>query len=266
MGSGAIAAKRRVLWLGSPGRSQDTRGVDLESSLQLHQVTLGYLHSRGLSTRWWPAWPAAALNLQAQDVMVLALGHGNAAALQQVRQQEAQQAGTGAWVAPLPVVWMSAGDDVDEQVQALNAGADACIAWPVSPRELSLRLESLVRRAQGGRPAAPAQAAQAPHGVLRFGSWELDLDTRRLCAPTGLVVVLTLTEFRLLRAFLTQPRHVLSRDELLSHARGREVDVFDRSIDLLISRLRHKLDDDPREPRYIRTVRGVGYLFDAFGV
>jgi len=206
-----------------------------------------------------------------RDAVVLALGAGNAAALQALRDLEATVGGAPASasaLSPLPVVWVCETDDVNEQIQALEAGADLCVLWPISERDLAARLGALMRRS--GRPLQPsspnAASGPAAHGVWRFGEWMLDLATRRLNSPIGRVVVLTLAEFRLLRVFLARPRQVLTRDALLSHARGEGVEVFDRSVDLLVSRLRTKLDDSPQQPRYIHTVRGVGYLFDAFGV
>ena len=144
-----------------------------------------------------------------------------------------------------------------ERVIALESGADDAMAHPVEPRELLARLRALLRRT---RPVVPRERH------LRFGGWRLDLQTRQLHAATGLRVPLSHAEFRLLQTFLEHPGSVLGRDELMDLARGRSMQAFERSIDLLVSRLRAKLNDDPRDPRHIRTVRGVGYLFDIFGL
>ena len=152
----------------------------------------------------------------------------------------------------LPVLALLSVSEVLDRVLALELGADAVLAKPYQPddlRELRLRLQVLLRRSREERP-------------LHFGRWRLDAQTRRLHGPGGFSTALAPAEYRLLRAFLERPHSVLCRQELLDLARGRGAAGLERSIDLLISRLRHKLDDDAREPRLIRTVRGVGYLFD----
>ncbi|MET0519621.1 MAG: response regulator transcription factor [Burkholderiaceae bacterium] len=155
----------------------------------------------------------------------------------------------------LPIIAMLPGDDAFDRVLAFESGADVVIAKPVDARELRLRMQGLIGQAQ--------QAGNS----LRFGRWTLEAVTRRLCGPGGFSAPLSLAEYRLLRAFLERPQSVLRRAELLELARGEGQsgaggDALDRSVDLLISRLRHKLDDDARAPRLIRTVRGIGYLFD----
>ena len=97
--------------------------------------------------------------------------------------------------------------------------------------------------------------------MVRFDGWELHCVERHLRSPQGVVVPLSNAEFRLLCTFLRMPRRIFSRDQLMEQARGRAMDAFERSIDLLVSRLRTKLADDPRSPSMIRTVRGAGYLF-----
>lgn len=152
----------------------------------------------------------------------------------------------------LPVLALLSVSEVLDRVLALELGADAVLAKPYQPddlRELRLRLQVLLRRSREERP-------------LHFGRWRLDVQTRRLHGPGGFSTALAPAEYRLLRAFLERPHSVLCRQELLDLARGRGVHGLERSIDLLISRLRQKLDDDAREPRLIRTVRGVGYLFE----
>ncbi|MGE5384446.1 MAG: winged helix-turn-helix domain-containing protein, partial [Betaproteobacteria bacterium] len=95
---------------------------------------------------------------------------------------------------------------------------------------------------------------------IRFGEWLLDTVHRHLVSATGVVVALSGAEFRLLRVFLAHPNRVLNRDQLMELTQGKEADPLDRSIDLQVSRLRHRLGDDPREPRLIKTVRGEGYV------
>lgn len=184
----------------------------------------------------------------AQDAPQLLLFDGPSAldALRQARLQSGAPA----------LVLVPAGPAI-ERVIALESGADDAMAHPVEPRELLARLRALQRRT---RPAPRSER------VLRFGGWRLDLQARRLHTATGFSVPLSQAEFRLLQTFLEHPGSVLGRDELMDLARGRSIQAFERSIDLLVSRLRAKLHDDPRAPRHIRTVRGVGYLFDRFGI
>lgn len=154
----------------------------------------------------------------------------------------------------LVLVLLTASHAADRAV-ALELGADAVLDKPFHPGELRARVHALLRRA---RPTAIPSAS-----AVRFGDWELEPDTRTLVAPTGLQVPLSEAECALLQAFLEHPRSTLNRQQLLDMARGQGVQQLDRSIDLLVSRLRHKLDDDPRSPRLIHTVRGIGYLFHA---
>jgi two-component system OmpR family response regulator len=109
--------------------------------------------------------------------------------------------------------------------------------------------------------AAVAAGSDHRSSVLAFAGWRLDLDKRELLSPEGVLVPLSGGEFELLAALATHPQRVLSRDQLLDLARGRQAQPFDRSIDVQISRLRRKLETDPREPAMIKTVRGGGYLF-----
>jgi two-component system OmpR family response regulator len=156
--------------------------------------------------------------------------------------------------APPVLVLLTASHAADRAV-ALELGADAVLDKPFHPGELRARVHALLRRA---RPTAIPSASS-----VRFGDWELEPDSRTLVAPTGLQVPLSEAECALLQAFLEHPRSTLNRQQLLDMARGQGVQQLDRSIDLLVSRLRHKLEDDPRAPRLIHTVRGIGYLFHA---
>ena len=124
--------------------------------------------------------------------------------------------------------------------------------------ELVARIQIVLRRTRG----AEAPVRQGPDEVVRFDGWTLHSLERHLVSPGGMVVPLSNAEFRLLCTFLRMPRRVFSRDQLMEQARGRAMDAFERSIDLLVSRLRSKLADDPRSPSMIRTIRGAGYLFN----
>jgi two-component system phosphate regulon response regulator OmpR len=156
----------------------------------------------------------------------------------------------------LPIVMLTArGDDVD-RIIGLELGADDYLPKPFNPRELVARIHAVLRRQPKGLTGAPAEAST----TICFGKNRVELATRRL-ESKGEVVSLTTGEFALLKVLLQHPRQPLSRDKLMELARGREYDVFDRSIDVQISRLRKLVEDEPTKPRYIQTVWGFGYVF-----
>ncbi|WP_174873040.1 response regulator [Vogesella oryzae] len=161
----------------------------------------------------------------------------------------------------VPILMISAHGDPTERIISLEVGADDFLTKPFDIRELVARIHSVLRRTRQQHETA-ASAPAAPDR-LSFGDWQLHLTLRQLQDRDGTVVPLSNAEFRLLSAMLQRPRTVLDRDQLLDLTRGSTVEVFDRSIDILISRLRGKLRDDPRSPRLIRTVRGEGYMLDA---
>lgn len=164
----------------------------------------------------------------------------------------------------VPIVMLTAmGEDTD-RIVGLEMGADDYVAKPFNPRELLARIKAVLRRAQPAMPGAapsPAPAAEGGGQRFRFHDWILDVATRDLLSPDGVVTTLSAGEFDLLLAFAEHPRRVLSRDQLLDFARGRQAIPFDRSIDIQVSRLRRKLGDDAKDPQLIKTVRGGGYLF-----
>jgi len=146
-----------------------------------------------------------------------------------------------------------------DRIVGLEMGADDYLAKPFNPRELLARIKSILRRAQSLPPNLEAEDI----GAFRFADWSLDVAARHLVAPDGLVVPLSGAEYRLLRVFLEHAQRVLSRDQLLELANGREAILFDRSIDVLVGRLRKRLRDDGREPQLVKTVRGEGYVLAA---
>jgi len=159
----------------------------------------------------------------------------------------------------VPVI-ITTGDRRDEidRVVGLELGADDYVTKPFSLRELLARIRAVLRRREAGRVAPPRDPER---GRCRFGGWQLDRRARRLTDPDGAPVALTKGEYALLIAFLDAPQRPLTREHLLQATRVHE-DVFDRSIDVQILRLRRKLEPDPSLPRIIRTERGVGYVFD----
>ena len=148
------------------------------------------------------------------------------------------------------------GDEVD-RIVGLEMGADDYLPKPFNPRELVARVNAVLRRRQ---PAGPPGAPAADTEIHRFGGFEFNLATRSL-VKDGKPVALTTGEFSVLKVLVQHPRQPLSRDKLMELARGREYGVFDRSIDVQISRLRKIVEDDHAHPRHIQTVWGFGYVF-----
>jgi DNA-binding response OmpR family regulator len=157
---------------------------------------------------------------------------------------------------PVIIITGHSRDDID-RVVGLELGADDYLTKPFNLRELLARVRAILRRFDVGR-AAPTREPKA--GRFRFCGWQLDSRTRRLTDPAGAPVPLTKGEYALLMAFLDAPQRPLNREHLLQATRVHE-DVFDRSIDVQILRLRRKLEQDPTAPRIIQTERGVGYVF-----
>jgi len=161
----------------------------------------------------------------------------------------------------MPIVMLTAMGEETDRIVGLEMGADDYVAKPFNPRELLARIKAVLRRVQGGG-AEEGEVAE-PRVRLRFEGWILDLATRDLLSPDGVMIGLSAGEFGLLQVFVEHPRRVLSRDQLLDFARGRTAAPFDRSIDIQVSRLRRRLGDDAKDPQLIKTVRGGGYLFTA---
>ena len=156
---------------------------------------------------------------------------------------------------PPPVIMLSAlGSDTD-RIIGLEVGADDYLSKPCNPRELLARIRALLRRAQ----TSVEPTSSAPHPIYEFGGWRLDALHRDLRDPEGTYISLSDGEFTLLRSFVEHPQRVLSRDQLLTQARGQDCEVYDRAIDSQISRLRRKLNERGH-PELIRTVRNEGYL------
>ena len=157
----------------------------------------------------------------------------------------------------LPIIMLTAvGEDTD-RIVGLEVGADDYLGKPFNPRELLARIRAVLRRA-GEVPRRPEEDRS---GRFEFQGWNLDATRRCLHAPDDAPVELTAGEFALLLAFLEHPGRVLSRDQLLDLTRGREAGPFDRSVDIQVSRLRRKIEDDPKRPTLIKTVRSGGYVF-----
>jgi two-component system OmpR family response regulator len=160
----------------------------------------------------------------------------------------------------VPVVMLTARNEEADRIVGLEMGADDYLPKPFAVRELLARIRSVLRRA---RMLPPGMQVTETAQILAFGDWRLDTTARHLLDAEGTMVALSGAEYRLLRVFLDNPQRVLTREQLLNLTQGRQADAFDRSIDLLVSRLRQRLQDVAREPRYIKTLRSEGYVFSA---
>jgi two-component system, OmpR family, response regulator len=166
----------------------------------------------------------------------------------------------------VPIVMLTGQTHEVDRVLGLELGADDYLTKPFSPRELLARIKAVLRRYDAGSkedevPAAPSRR-ETELRVYKFSGWELSTGTRRLTSPQGNRVELTNGEFALLITFLKAPKRVLSRDQLLESSRLHD-DIYDRSIDVQILRLRRKIEGDPNQPKLIRTERGAGYVFNS---
>ncbi len=224
---------------------------DITSLLGDYLVRFGFqVHTAADGEQMRAQLAAHPIDLVVLDVMLP--GPDGMALAKEVRQRSR-----------VPIVMLTARTNPYDRVLGLELGADDYMGKPFEPRELVARIHTVLRRAAGGGAASNSQVED---DVVRFDGWELRRDERRLTSPSGLVVPLSNAEYRLLTTFLSMPRRIFSRDQLMERARGRAMETFERSIDLLVSRLRQKLSDDPRAPTMIRTVRGAGYIFDARSV
>jgi two-component system OmpR family response regulator len=159
--------------------------------------------------------------------------------------------------ANLPVILLTAMAEETDRIVGLELGADDYVTKPFNPRELAARIRAVLRRAH----AMPAASGAVDGGALSFAGWTLHVARRELESAEGVAVPLSTGEFNLLLAFVNRPGMVLNRDQLLDLTKGREAAPFDRSIDNQVSRLRRKIEPDPKNPTLIKTVWGGGYVF-----
>ena len=162
--------------------------------------------------------------------------------------------------ASVPIVMLTAMAEETDRIVGLELGADDYLGKPFNPRELLARIRAVLRRASG---EAGAGAKEPPAKAIRFAGWVLEPARRRLLSPDGAEVALTGGEYELLQVLVERPNRVLTRDMLMDLLRGRQAGPFDRAIDVAVSRLRRKLEDDGRNPNLIKTVRGGGYVLAA---
>ncbi len=224
----------------------------VDDDIRLRQLLERYLTDQGYAVKAVPDAPAMdrALDRELYDLIVLDLmlpGEDGLAICRRLRAGKNEVA----------IIMLTAkGEDVD-RIVGLELGADDYLPKPFNPRELVARIHAVLRRrATPPPPGAPAAAEE----LVRFGNVEVNLATREL-AREGTVTQLTTGEFGLLKVLVEHPRQPLSRDKLMELARGREYEVFDRAIDVQVSRLRKLVEEDAAKPRYIQTVWGFGYVF-----
>ena len=223
----------------------------VEDDPALQRMILDYLFDNNIRTRAASGREEMTRQLDSEvDLVILDLRLGPEDGLDLLRHIRSSSD------VPVIIVTGHRRDEID-RVVGLELGADDYLIKPFNLRELLARVRAVLRRFEKGR----AQPVRDPErGRWRFSGWQLDRRTRRLTDPTGAPVALTKGEYSLLVAFLDAPQRPLSREQLLQATRVHE-DVFDRSIDVQILRLRRKLERDPSAPRVIQTERGVGYVF-----
>jgi two-component system, OmpR family, response regulator len=222
---------------------------------QIRQLLAAFLKENGLDVALARdgVEMRAALGAQPIDLLVLDLmlpGMGGLELCRELRRTSS-----------LPVIMLTAKGDETDRIVGLEVGADDYLAKPFNPRELLARIKAVLRRSR----SEGASSTSTRSGYV-FDGWRIDLLRRELINPEGALVELSGAEFDLLIAFIDSPNRILSRDWLLETARNRTSEVFDRSVDVLVSRLRRKIEhggDGAQEPKteVIKTVRGAGYLF-----
>jgi two-component system phosphate regulon response regulator OmpR len=229
-----------------------TRILVVDDDQRLRDLLVRYLGEQGFTVRAVAESAAMdkALAKERFDLIVLDLMLPGEDGLAICRRLRSQHAG------PAIIMLTAKGDEVD-RIVGLEMGADDYLPKPFNPRELVARVNAVLRRKQAsGPPGAPSSEPE----IHRFGAFELDLATRTLMRD-GRQVSLTTGEFSVLKVLAQNPRQPLNRDKLMELARGREYEVFDRSIDVQVSRLRKIIEEDPAHPRHIQTVWGFGYVF-----
>jgi two-component system OmpR family response regulator len=188
------------------------------------------------------------------DLIVLDLMMPGEDGLVLCRRLRAQPGPSGA----IPIIMLTAMGEETDRIVGLEMGADDYLPKPFNPRELLARVKAVLRRATG---LPVGSSAEPVNRGMTFEGWRLDIAKRELWSPDKVLVQLSAGEFDLLVAFAEHPQRVLTRDQLLDLARGRSAMPFDRSIDVQVSRLRRKIEPDPKEPSLIKTVRSGGYIF-----
>jgi two-component system OmpR family response regulator len=225
----------------------------VDDDRDIRELVTTYLEKQGLSCTAVEDGRAMRTALQrvTPDVIVLDLmlpGDDGLALCREIRSGKHRA---------IPILMLTARDDETDRVVGLELGADDYMSKPFAARELLARIRAVLRRT---RMLPPNMQVTETSSLIGFGAWRLDVVARHLLAEDDVAVALSTAEYRLLRVFLDHPQRVLTRDQLLELTHGHDAQAFDRSIDILVSRLRQRLRDDPREPRYIKTLRSEGYV------
>jgi two-component system, OmpR family, response regulator len=228
----------------------------VDDDREIRELVAGYLQKNGVrATRasgGREMW--AALASEPPDLIVLDVtlpGENGLALCRDLR--------AGQW-RTIPILMLTALGEETDRVVGLEVGADDYLVKPFAVRELLARIRAILRRSRMAPPGF--EHTESPQ-FLVFGDWKLDTIGRHLLDAEGTMVALSGAEYRLLRVFVDHPQRVLTRDQLLTLTQGRQTEPFDRSIDLLVSRLRQRLKDGAKDPRYIKTLRNEGYVFSA---
>ncbi|MBL8447400.1 MAG: response regulator transcription factor [Zoogloeaceae bacterium] len=235
----------------SPNPIMSAQVLVLEDEPEVARLICASLADYGLQAETVPTGRELLKRAQrsAPDLCLIDLGLPDMDGLQVLKELQEH--------APCAVMILTGRNDVSDRVLGLELGADDYLVKPFEPRELVARARSILRRYQRGASDAPVTVSP---GVAHFNGWTFDPGRHHLLTPAGEEVGLSAAEAALLHTLLRRPNRILTREQLLGE---RDVDPFDRSIDVRISRLRRKLDDDPQNPRLIKTVYGAGYLFTA---
>jgi DNA-binding response OmpR family regulator len=220
----------------------------------IRQLVADYLRDNELrvTTAASGAELAAVMARETVDLVILDVRLHGEDGMQIARKLREQSA--------IPILMLTGRAEEADRVMGLELGADDYLTKPFSPRELLARIRALLRRAQAQASVADQVAKVRAY---RFGRWELNIGLRKLKDADGNAVDLTNGEFSLLTAFLSAPQRVLTRDQLLDLSRLHNAEVYDRSIDVQILRLRRKIEIDAARPEFIKTERGAGYVFSA---
>ncbi|MCX4027500.1 response regulator [Endozoicomonas sp. SM1973] len=223
----------------------------VDDDIELRQLLHDYLAKNGFQvlqagdgTELFRLFPLQAVDLILLDIMLP--GEDGFSLCQKIRQ-----------LSDVPIIMLTASSDETDSIVGLEMGADDYMAKPFNPRELLARIKAILRRTGSSDRQQEVVAAKR---FFCFLNWVLDSTARKLVDDKGNEVTLSGADFALLMLFLERPQTILKRDEISDLTRGREASPFDRSIDVHISRLRHRLGDDGKNPQIIKTVRGVGYV------
>ena len=233
--------------------NENTRVVVCDDELDVREMVQEYLDKRGfnVTTAANGEELRAILAAESVDLIVLDInmpGEDGLAVLRSLRSEN-----------PVAVVMLTAAGEVVDRIIGLEMGADDYLGKPVDLRELEARIKAVLRRK--GQETAATNAKPSAESA-QFGDYTLNIEAAKMVAQDGTELQLTAMEFSLLKVFAENKGRVLNRDQILEQAHDRSWDPFDRSIDIRISRLRRKIEKNPEKPSIIRTVRGLGYVYD----